>query len=96
MRSDWQLVSTDVSTLLSPYGVSSLYYCEMERLILLSSLLHRWTAKVLCHSEISETAILTDLTSGSMSRINIQQRPYKHACILDVQLYWGRQCINLQ
>ena len=62
--SDWLLVSTDVLTLLSPYGVSSLYHCEMERLILMSSLLHHWTGKVLCHSEIIETAVLTDLTSA--------------------------------
>ena len=57
-----------VSTLLSPYGVSSLYHCKMERLILMSSLLHRWTGKVLCHSEIIETAISTDLTSGQCER----------------------------
>jgi len=69
--SDWLLVSTDVSTLLSPYGVSSLYHYKMERSILM---LRRWTGKVLCHSEIIETAVLTDLTWGkdSVSRINIQ------------------------
>jgi len=35
----------------------------------MSSLLHRWTGKVLCHSEIIETAISTDLlTSGQCER----------------------------
>jgi len=29
----------------------------------MNSLLHHWTGKVLCHSEIIETAISTDLTS---------------------------------
>ena len=66
--SDWQLVSTDVLTLLSPCDVSSLYHCKMERLILMISLLHRWTGKVLCHSEIIETAISTDLTLGQCER----------------------------
>ena len=50
--------------MMSPHYVIQ---CKMERLILMSSLLHRWTGKVLCHSEIIETAIstdLTDLTSG--------------------------------
>ena len=43
---------------------ATLYHCELERLILMSSLLHRWTGKVLCHSEKIETAVSTDLTSA--------------------------------
>ena len=42
----------------------------MLRSILMSLLLCCWTGKVLCHSEIIETAS-TDLTLDSVSGINI-------------------------
>ena len=62
-------------------GVSSLYHCEMGSCVEVNwstfSVLtqwHRWTGKVLCHSEIIETSwsISTGLTLDSVSGINIQ------------------------
>jgi len=66
--SDWQLVSI----LLSPFGVSSLYHCKMEscvELILMSSLLNRWTRKVRLCRRLQGVAISTDLTLDNVSRI---------------------------
>jgi len=60
----------------------------------MSLLLHRWTGKVLCHSEIIETAISTDLTSGQCEWNKYSIKALQ-AC-LDVQRWWGHQCVNLQ
>ena len=64
----WQLVST----LVSLCGVSSLYHCKMEscgevNFSIDPSLLHHWTERVLCHSEMIETALsisTNGLTNG--------------------------------